>query len=82
MTLQSPWYLKINPKGEVPALKHGNRIISGSDNILEYIEKQKLGKRSLVPNDSEGLKKYKYWMSKLDAGRQKSMELKKTNQYC
>ena len=39
---QSPWYLKINPKGEVPALKHGDRIISGSDNILEYIEKQKL----------------------------------------
>ena len=61
------WYLeKVNPKGEVPALKHGNRIISGSDNILEYIEKQNLGKRSLVPNDSEGLKKYKYWMSKLD----------------
>ena len=63
---QSPWYLQINPKGEVPALKHGDRIISGSDNILEYIEKQKLGKRSLVPEDSAGLKKYKYWMSKLE----------------
>ena len=48
-------------------LEVNDRIISGSDNILEYIEKQKLGKRSLVPNDSEGLKKYKYWMSKLDA---------------
>ena len=63
---QSPWFLQINPKGEIPALKHGERIINGSDNILDYIERQKLGKRSLVPGDSSGLKKYKHWMSKLE----------------
>ena len=64
---QSPWFLQINPKGEVPALKHGDRIINGSDNILDYIEKQALGNRSLVPDDTSGLKKYKHWMSKLEA---------------
>jgi len=64
---QSPWYLQINPRGEVPAMKHGKTIISGSDKILEYIENQKLGKRSLVPEDSAELKRFSHWMSKLDA---------------
>jgi glutathione S-transferase len=63
---QSPWYLKINPKGEVPAFKHGDKIISGSDNIMEYIEEHNLGKRSLIPKDSAEAKKHKYWMSKLE----------------
>ena len=63
---QSPWYLKINPKGEVPAFKHGDKVISGSDNIMEDIEEHKLGKRSLIPEDSAEAKKHKYWMSKLE----------------
>merc|ERR550534_2896705 len=63
---QSQWYLQINPKGEVPALKHGKKIINGSDKILEYIEEQKLGETSLVPEGSDGLKSYKWWMTKLE----------------
>ena len=63
---QSSWYLQINPKGEVPALKHGDKIISGSDKILDYIETQPLGKRSLVPSDVAEAKRDQYWLSKLE----------------
>lgn len=62
---QSPWYLRINPKGEVPAMRHGEKIISGSDEILEYVEKNNIGARSLFPVDGADSKKHEYWMSKL-----------------
>ena len=63
---QAPWFLAINPKGEVPAMKHGENIINGSDEILEYIEKHNLGSRSLYPQDPSENKKHELWMSKLD----------------
>ena len=62
---QSPWYLKINPKGEVPALKHGDTIISGSDEILEYLEKNEIGAKSLYPSGVDEAKRHAYWMTKL-----------------
>jgi len=31
------WFLKINPRGEVPVLQHGEKIITESTRILEYI---------------------------------------------
>ena len=63
---QSPWFLQINPKGEVPAMKHGDIVISGSDNIMNYLENDKLGDRSLFPKEAANFKKHKYWMSKLE----------------
>ncbi|HRO65981.1 MAG TPA: maleylacetoacetate isomerase [Pseudobdellovibrionaceae bacterium] len=34
----SPEFLKVNPQGEVPALKHGNLVISQSLPLLEYLD--------------------------------------------
>lgn len=62
---KTPWYLAINPKGEVPAMKHGQNIINGSDEILEYIEKYNIGTRSLYPADPSEKKKHEFWMSQL-----------------
>ena len=62
---QSAWYLCINPKGEVPAMRHGEKIITGSDEILEYIENNNLGAQSLYPVNTAEAKKHKLWMSKL-----------------
>lgn len=33
-----PWFLRINPRGEVPVLKDGVRIIPDSGRILDYLE--------------------------------------------
>ena len=33
-----PWFLEINPRGEVPVLKDGVRIIPDSSRIIDYLE--------------------------------------------
>ncbi len=33
-----PWYLKLNPGGVVPTLRHGNSVIPESDEILRYMD--------------------------------------------
>ncbi|XP_066991991.2 ganglioside-induced differentiation-associated protein 1 [Anabrus simplex] len=33
-----PWFLQINPRGEVPVLKDGFKVIPDSSRILEYLE--------------------------------------------
>lgn len=33
-----PWFLHINPKGEVPVLQDGVKIIPDSGRILDYLE--------------------------------------------
>lgn len=34
----SPWFLEINPRGEIPVLKVGDRIIPDSTRILDYLD--------------------------------------------
>ena len=63
---QSSWFLEMNPKGEVPVLKVGEKIVNGSDNIMNYLEEEKLGTKSLFPKDSSSAKKHQYWVSKLE----------------
>ena len=64
---QSSWFLQINPRGEVPALKNGDDIVNGSDKILAYIEEKNLGKRNLRPTDPDLLSKLNYFYDKLEA---------------
>lgn len=33
-----PWFLEINPRGEVPVLKDGMKIIPDSARIIDYLE--------------------------------------------
>lgn len=33
-----PWFLKINPRGEVPVLKDGVKLIPDSIRIIDYLE--------------------------------------------
>ena len=61
-----PWYLEtVNPKGEVPVLKHGEKIIPESTVILEYIDKH-LGRPYLLyPVEKE--KVIKELIAKIDS---------------
>ncbi|XP_006816452.1 ganglioside-induced differentiation-associated protein 1-like [Saccoglossus kowalevskii] len=34
----SPWYMKLNKKGQVPTLGHGDKIIVESEKIVEYLD--------------------------------------------
>lgn len=34
----STWFLKLNPKGDVPVLKDNGDVICGSGAIIEYLE--------------------------------------------
>ena len=61
---QSAWYLAINPRGEVPAMTVGEEIINGSDAILDYLEKNNLGKKSIYPSDPDQLSKHNYFIEK------------------
>ena len=63
---QSNWFLKINPRGEVPAMKFGDEVITDSENILQYLESNKIGK-SLFPTDEERLSKHNEFRERLVA---------------
>ena len=63
------WYLeKVNPKGEVPALKHGDKIIVESTSIIKYID-ENLGKTSglLYPVKAEVNDKVLYFLKAVDS---------------
>jgi glutathione S-transferase len=45
-----PWYLAINPKGLVPAIVHDGVVVTESNDILAYLEKQ-FPEPALVPAD-------------------------------
>lgn len=34
----SPWFLEINPRGEIPVLKVGNQVIPDSTRILDFLD--------------------------------------------
>jgi len=46
-------YRKINPQGQVPALVHGERVLTQSPAILEYIE-ETFPDPALLPGDADG----------------------------
>ena len=33
------WFLRMNPGGQVPVLKDGEKVITESENIVDYVDK-------------------------------------------
>ena len=33
-----PWFMRLNPKGQIPTLQHGDKIISDSKTIMAYLD--------------------------------------------
>ena len=62
-----PEYLKINPKGLVPALEHDGNILVESNIIVDYLD-EAFPQPSLMPETPLQRAKVRWWMKKLDDG--------------
>ena len=64
---QRPEFLKINPKGLVPALDHDGNIVVESNIIIEYLN-EVYPEPPLLPADPAGRANARWWIKKLDDG--------------
>lgn len=60
-----PWFLKINPNGEVPVLVHDGRVITESTVINEYLDEAFEGP-PLRPADAYGRARMRVWTKFVD----------------
>ncbi len=72
MAQKAPGYLKINPNGEVPALRHGDRLLADSLIIAEYLDQvfPDEGEGPLFPRGGYARAEVRMWLA-LEAGTHK-----------
>ena len=61
-----PWFLKINPEGQVPVLDHDGVIITHTTVINEYLEDAFPDTAPLRPADPVGKARMRYWNKFID----------------
>ncbi|XP_059614882.1 ganglioside-induced differentiation-associated protein 1 [Phlebotomus argentipes] len=71
----SPWFLDLNPKGEVPVLKIGSLVVPESAQIINYVERnfqhephRRLLPRDLSPEQEKKILRLSNLISKLPIG--------------
>lgn len=69
MAHKAPDFLAINPNGELPALRHGERVLCDSQLIAEYLDTTYAG-NPLFPDDAFALAEVRMWLA-LEAGTHK-----------
>ncbi len=60
-----PEYLKINPQGTIPAMTHGNLMLTESTAIMEYVNEAFDGPE-LMPSDPQARWRVRWWMKFFD----------------
>ncbi|WP_321396901.1 glutathione S-transferase family protein [Emcibacter sp.] len=60
-----PEYLAINPQGTIPAMTHGDRVLTESTAIMEYVDETFDGP-SLMPEDPFERLRVRWWMKFMD----------------
>jgi glutathione S-transferase/GST-like protein len=60
-----PEYLAINPQGTIPAMKHGDRVLTESTAIMEYVDEVFPGPH-LMPDDPRDRWRVRWWMKFMD----------------
>ncbi len=61
-----PWFLAINPEGQVPVLDHDGNIVTQSTVINEYLEDAFPDAPPLRPADPQGQARMRYWNKFVD----------------
>ncbi len=69
MAHKAPDYLAINPNGELPALRHGDRLLYDSQPIAEYLDASFEG-AELYPRSAYQIAQVRMWLA-LEAGTHK-----------
>ncbi len=60
-----PEYLAVNPQGTIPAMRHGERVLTESTAIMEYVEEAFPGPRLMPPEPRERWR-VRWWMKLMD----------------
>lgn len=60
-----PEYLAINPQGTIPAMVHGERVLTESTAIMEYVDEVFPGP-PLMPEDPRDRWRVRWWMKLMD----------------
>jgi GST-like protein len=60
-----PDYLAINPQGTIPAMRHGNRVLTESTAIMEYVNETFSGP-PLMPEHPRDRWRVRWWMKFMD----------------
>lgn len=60
-----PEYLAINPQGTIPAMTHGDKVLTESTAIMEYVNEAFDGPR-LMPEDAQDRWRIRWWMKFMD----------------
>ena len=60
-----PDYLAINPQGTIPAMLHGDRVLTESTAIMEYVDAAFDGP-ALMPSDPRDRWRVRWWMKFMD----------------
>ena len=60
-----PEYLAINPQGTIPAMTHGDKVLTESTAIMEYVDNAFSGP-SLMPADARDKWRVRWWMKFMD----------------
>lgn len=60
-----PEYLAINPQGTIPAMTHGERVLTESTAIMEYVDEAFPGPR-LMPESAVDRWRIRWWMKFMD----------------
>ncbi|WP_126173037.1 glutathione S-transferase family protein [Altericroceibacterium xinjiangense] len=60
-----PEYLAVNPQGTIPAMIHGERVLTESTAIMEYVD-QAFDGPALMPEDARDRWRIRWWMKFMD----------------
>jgi glutathione S-transferase len=72
LTNYEPWYLRINPRGVVPTLVHGERVVTDSARILAYVDEAFAGPK-LTSEDPGERERMAYWIGVQDRVRMREL---------